>query len=140
MAGFIHLEDGRGWAASNAGYDAVIDALVNALPAESSEFAQWLGQRTSAVRGTGLGYVDLRELSPVCRSLFRLAVSQALRSIDKAPGSIAADQEWYASWLERFHMLSRMLESVDRMEDPQTLNPYMTGLVPWNGEKSGPGW
>src|SRR6185295_7052603 len=98
MGGFIKLEDGRAWAAANWAYDAVLDCLVEALKGErASDLAAWLAQQTCAVRGMGLGHVDLRELAPTNRALFRVAARKAVEHAqDGVDGHV--DAEVHAEW------------------------------------------
>jgi hypothetical protein len=65
MAGFIVMEDGRAYAASNRATDAVIRAI--AVEVEDREFRAWLLQQQSQFVGMGMTSVDLREVAPKYR-------------------------------------------------------------------------
>lgn len=76
MAGFIVLEDGRTWTGANWSYNAVIEAIVQILSTDdkAKAFAEWLGQQ---VTGNGFFRVDVREIAPMYRPVFREAARQA---------------------------------------------------------------
>jgi hypothetical protein len=75
MAGFIILEDGRAYAASNSDTDATIRAIAAEVP--DAEFREWLLAQQSEHLGLGMTSVDLREIAPQLRPTFYAAVRQA---------------------------------------------------------------
>src|SRR6266487_3303421 len=75
MAGFIVMEDGRAYAASNRATDAVIRAI--AAEVEDREFRAWLLQQQSQFVGMGTTSVDLREVAPKYREGFYRAARRA---------------------------------------------------------------
>jgi hypothetical protein len=141
VGGFIVLEDGRAWAGANWAYDAVLRAIGASLADTGSvELARWLELRTCRHLGPGLGSVDLREVAPANRLLFRSAARQAFRRETLAGPAGWGDPSFYPPWLQQFRVLLRLIKSVDRREPPEAFNPHMTGLVPATGERTGPGW
>jgi hypothetical protein len=68
MAGFIVMEDGRAYAASNQATDAVIRTI--AAEVEDRGFRAWLLQQQSQFVGMGMTSVDLREVAPEHRQGF----------------------------------------------------------------------
>ena len=110
MAGFITLEDGRAWSGANWAYDAVLGAIVDALNAQGDrDLATWLLQRTS--QGPGVGTVDLREIAPADRTRFRVAVRAALAHVESTGPAGWNTPEFFPSWLEKFRVLAKMMDS-----------------------------
>ena len=142
MAGFIVLPDGRAYAASNWGYDRVIGCIAQVVAEQDQgrALSEWLLEQRSMVRGSGLGSVDVRELTPSNRSLVLDAVWQAFeRAAARGPAEWC-EPSFFPSWLERFRDLVGMLESIDRGEPPQAFNPHMNDVIPPSGRRAGPGW
>lgn len=142
MSTCIVIEDGRSWWAANWAYDAVVRSIAAALPEEALAQALgiWLGEQTCEKLGPGLGEVDLRELSPSARTLFRAAARRAFATTKAGPPPTWGDPSFFGPWAERFEVLIRLLDSVDCGEDPALFNPHATRLVDPTGKKVGPGW
>ena len=141
---FIILEDGRAWSAASWAYDAAIRYIAEAVrernTPEAIELAAWLLLQTNEEKGTGMGSVDLRELTTANRALFRTAAHDAFARLKLHPPNDWGDPTFFPPWLERFQVLLRLFRSVDRREDPKSFNPHMRGLIDPTGEKAGPGW
>ena len=136
MAGFIVLEDGRAYAASNWATDATLRAIAAAVP--DPPLQAWL---LSQQRGGGLTNVDLRELAPHCRPLVRTAIREAYRRIEEGGGvEDFAETEFADGWRQRFGELVEMVERFESGEPPEAFNPHMNELIPPSGARSGPGW
>lgn len=133
MGGFIVLEDGRAFAASNWGTNAVIRAI--AAEVAESNLRCWLLDQLSTVVGPGLTCVDIREVAPQFRFTFYAAARAALARVivdgfeDAPPG-----------WLNRFADLVEMIDRWQAGENPANFNPHMRSLVPPTGSRKGPGW
>ena len=140
MAGFITLEDGRAYAASNWGYDAVVERIADALPETDDGHAlkDWLMEQRVAVKG--IGSVDLRELTLENRQLFQAAARKAFDLAEQPGPEGWHDPEFYTGWIERFHDLIKMMDSIRKAEPPSAFNPHMIDVIPPTGERAGPGW
>lgn len=134
MSGFIILNDGRAWTASNGAFDAVIEALAEELQRYNSgnDLAIWLLEQRSGVKGPGLGSIDIRELTQPNQQLLLNAIEQIA---DAAELPKPLD-----SWSAKVRLLARMVASYRRGEPPMALNPDMKDIVPSTGKHSGPGW
>ena len=141
MSSHIALEDGRSWWAANWAYDAVVRSIVDALNRQGEkDLAAWLSEQTCLVQGPGLGRIDLRELAPKNRELFRAGARDAFRR-EMEMGAVGwNDPAFFKGWLDRFGVLLRLIDSVDRHDDPLSFNPHANGLMPVTREKKGPGW
>jgi hypothetical protein len=140
MAGFIILEDGRAYAAANSAYDAVVRRIADALQESDDGHAlsTWLKEQQVAVKG--LGSVDLRELTPKNRQLFEAAARKAFSLAEQQGPQGWQDFDARSGWLERFHDLITMMNSVRKGEPPSSFNPHMRDVIPPTGEQAGPGW
>ena len=80
MAGFIVLPDGRAYAASERAYDRVIECIAEVIieREEGRALSKWLLEQRSLVQGSGLGSVDVRQLTLSNGALFLDAVKPAL--------------------------------------------------------------
>src|SRR5688572_7160386 len=107
MSAYIALPDGRSWWAANWAYDAVIRRVADELdrmPA-GGELAAWLRGQTCDELGPGLGFVDVRELSPPDRALFREAARRAFRRAILEGAANWHDPTFYPGWLNGFRRL-----------------------------------
>lgn len=139
MAGFIVMEDGRAYAASNRATDAVIRAI--AAEVEDGEFRAWLLQQQSQFVGMGMTSVDLREVAPKYRQGFYRAARRAYqRAASAGSEHLTCDLEGVGGWLERFGELVVMIDRSLAGEPPEAFNPHMRGLIPPTGRRRGPGW
>ena len=141
MSTLITLPDGRSWWAANWAYDAVIRRIADQLerlPYEG-ELASWLRRQTCEEMGPGIGYVDVRELTPRNQLLFRQAAQQAFRHAILEGAVGWHDPSFFAGWLQGFRRLLRMWKAVDRGEPPGMLGDSPERLEP-SGLRSGPGW
>ena len=142
MSGFIVLMDGRAWAGANWAYDAAIRVIAHALSdsKDGAILAAWLLEQTSEAQGPGLGGVDLRELTVSNQALFIHAARQAFIDLQSQDGRNWHDPAAFSSWRERFAILPRLIESIERGEPASTFNPHMSDVIRPTGNKSGPGW
>ena len=85
VGGFIVLEDGRAYAASNW----ATDAMLRAISREISDHAlrQWLLAQQSERVGMGMTSVDLREIAPHYRTVVHVAIRRAHERVMKEAGS-----------------------------------------------------
>lgn len=68
MSTYITLEDGRVLATSNGVFDAIIERAATELERRGDSLdglVEWLLEQRCEVQGPGVGYLDLRELSPM---------------------------------------------------------------------------
>ena len=140
MAGFIVLEDGRAYAASNRAADAMIRAIAAVV--DEPELKDWVRQQESEVVGMGMTYIDLREIAPLYRPLLRQAIRRAYLEVDggRVDPLPTADQDYFDSWMARFRDLIEMLNRSEAGESPTAFNPHMRELLPATGKRVGPGW
>jgi hypothetical protein len=142
MAGFIVLQDGRAYAASNWAYDTTIEAIAESLPQtrQAQALHDWLLDQRCCVRGMGLGRVDLRELTSSNQQLFEIGAMAALDVANRRGPTGWAFPEHFAGWQRYFQDLVKMIELVHKGEPPMSFNPHMTDLIEPTGRHSGPGW
>jgi hypothetical protein len=112
MSTHLTLEDGRVLGATNG--------------------AEWLLEQRCEVLGPGIGYLDVRELSPRAAREFREAFTAACRAGDftKSPELLRAE----------FSLLFDMWESIARGESPETLTSPHWLMMASSGARRGPGW
>jgi hypothetical protein len=134
MTTYIQLEDGRVFSTTNGLFDYILECTAQHLEGrtECPELRDWLLDQRCDVLGPGVGYLDLRELSPIATCAFRSACTSAYRAL--------MSQQDPASWLEKFSVLFKMWESMDRGEPPEALTSDFWQLTPFSGERKGPGW
>src|SRR6266446_10320091 len=80
MATNITLEDGRILGTSNGVFDALLERAAKELESRTDAvdgLREWLLDQRCEVRGPGVGYLDLRELSPRASSQFKSACISA---------------------------------------------------------------
>jgi hypothetical protein len=141
VAGFIILADGRAYAASNGAYDSTIESIAEALTEtqEGRLLAEWILNQRCAIKGMGLGCVDVRELAPKNQELFLRAVRDAYHIQEgRGPVGSRTPNSW-RSWIGLFADLVKMIECVERGEPPGQFNPHMRDVIPPTHEKAGPG-
>jgi hypothetical protein len=131
----IVLEDGRILGTSNWAFDAVLECAAKQLESRSNTedgLPEWLLDQRCVVRGPGIGYLDLRELSPRASSQFKSACISAYDAmrLDCSPGP----------WLDLFSLLINMWVSMDKGESPEALTDPHWLIHPWSGKRRGPGW
>jgi hypothetical protein len=141
MAGFIFLDDGRGFAPNSSAYDGVITSIVEELTQseEERQLAAWLREQLCEVRGLGMGCVDVRELTVPNQNLFRRAAERALARKQRDGPVGWYDPSYFPAWLNRFERLIQMWQSIDRGEPPSALSD-LNGTTEPTGKRSGPGW
>ena len=142
MAGFIVLQDGRAYAAANWAYDVLIESVSAALrgSGRNAALADWLMAQRSEVQGSGLGHVDLRELTDANRQLLLEIIPQAYQEAKTVRPAAFKNSAYYEGWLDRFADLVKMIACVQKGEPPEQFNPHMKGLLPAKGGHAGPGW
>ena len=82
MGGFIVFQDGRAFAISNWGTDAVVRAI--AAEVQDDEFRDWALAQQSSLVGMGMTCIDIRELSLCCREDWRDALLRASARVAEA--------------------------------------------------------
>ena len=119
---------------------------------DGQELAQWLLEQRSVICGPGMGYVDVRELTPQneklfiqgCRQGFKLACKKAEEHSKFEQKSIAREELYNSmtmAWIiEPFALLLLMIDAMEQGEPPMALNPHMRDIIKPTGEKRGPGW
>jgi hypothetical protein len=143
-SGFIILKDGRCASPRYTGYDAILQRIVECLPA--GDFRDWLLAQTADEtqdEESGFGgfyrrgniddyvkrWLDLRELTEANQALFWKAAAEALTG---------TDNETIEAWLRKMLEMNRLAEAGDH---PDNLSDWAKGYVePPSGNKSGPGW
>lgn len=136
MTTHITLEDGRGAWLSDGAFDGILEAAADEL-ARSSEtldgLEEWLLDQRCSAQGFGVGYLDLRELSPRASSEFRFACLEALAAVERNGSS----PDWLHRRLAEF---AAMWESIERGDPPES--PTQAGWVfgPPDLTRHGPGW
>lgn len=145
MGGFIFLADGRAYAPARWAYDLTIRSIASALGQSSDDHAlqAWLAHQTCEEHLMGLGSVDVRELAPSMARRFIEAIPKAV-AIEQARGSEGwHDASFFPGWLKSIQELCAMIDSVERGEPVEALNPYARDpAAPWPAAAriSGPGW
>jgi hypothetical protein len=140
VAGFIALEDGRAYAASNHATDAMMRSIADAV--EATELAEWILSQQSEFVGLGMTCDDLREVAPADRRDVRDAIRRGYArartgAFDPFPD---AEEQYRESWLSRYADLVEMLDRSAAGEDPALFNPHMRDVLPATGRRAGPGW
>lgn len=140
MAGFIVLEDGRAYAASNWATDATLRAIGREV--KDNDLREWLLAQQSGKVGMGMTSVDLREVAPQYRPVLRAAIRRAHERVTREARfeNLRAGGDWWAGWLGRFDDLVEMLRRCGAGESARDFNPHMRAVVPARGRRVGPGW
>jgi hypothetical protein len=112
VGGFIVLEDGREYFGANWATDATIRAIAQEVP--DTSMREWMLLQQSTVVGLGMTCVDLREMSPVQRSMLHVAIRAAYARV-RAEGFEGLDEhnKFTAGWLNLFR---EFVEELDRCE------------------------
>ncbi len=82
MSTTITIEDGSILGLSNGGFDWIMELAAAALGPEHAAMSAWLLDQRCDVRGPGVGYLDLQELSPSVCAAFRAACKLAAEDAD----------------------------------------------------------
>jgi len=130
----ITLEDGRVLGTSNGTFYSIIEFIAAELqrgPDRLSGLAEWLLEQRCEVLGPGVGYIDLRELSPRAACEFRNAFIAAYAAVFDAVSDALRAQ---------FTLLRDMWDSIARGEPPQALTSSVWLLAAPSGRRRGPGW
>lgn len=142
MSTYITLEDGRVWGTTNGLFDTVLEAAAAEIavrPDSLEGLAEWLLEQRCEVLGPGVGYLDLRELSPRARVEFTQAFTLAYEKLSRGVAPVALEHVT-ALGLEHLAVLMSMWASIARGEPPEALtSPYWI-IHPYGGERHGPGW
>ena len=135
MVTHITLEDGRVLATKDWVFDAIIECVANELDSRTDAvegLRQWLLDQRCEVQGPGVGYLDLREISPQACSQFKFACLSAYDAMKLECNPVL--------WLGQFSLLINMWISMDKEEPPEALTSRHWMMAPWSGERRGPGW
>lgn len=136
MTTHITLEDGRVLLISNGVFDGVLESAAKQLDSRAGDvggLGDWLLDQRCEVQGPGVGYLDLRELSPQARSEFKSACVSAYRAMD--------DRATANRWLsDTFTLLINMWASIEKGEPPEAITSPHSLIAPFSGEQRGPGW
>jgi len=93
---------------------------------------EWLLDQRCVVQGPGIGYLDLRELSPRASSQFKSACISAYDAMRLESNPVL--------WLDRFSLLINMWVSMEKGEPPEALTDPHRLVHPGSGKRRGPGW
>ena len=93
---------------------------------------EWLLDQRCEVRGPGIGYLDLRELSPQASSQFMAACISAYDAMRLESSPVF--------WLDQLSRLVAMWASMEKGEPPEALTSPHWLIGPWSGDRRGPGW
>ncbi len=140
MSCLIVLDDGRACAPAPWAFDAIVGALAAHLSESEDErkLATWLRDQMGEARLVGHRFIDLRELTPQARRLFRAAVQRAAAHCDyprPGDGAVAATP----GWVRRLRRLAQMIRSIDQGESPDAISDVSAPIAP-TGLRRGPGW
>jgi len=131
----ITLEDGRILGTSNWAFDALLECAAKELESRNDAvdgLREWLLDQRCYVRGPGIGYLDLRELSPRASSQFKSACISAYDAMRLESSPVL--------WLDLFSLLVNMWLSMEKGEPPEALTDPHWLIHPWSGKRRGPGW
>ena len=131
----ITLQDGRILGTSNWAFDALLECAAKELERRKDTvdgLPEWLLDQRCIERGPGVGYLDLRELSPRASSQFKSACISAYDAmrLESSP----------ALWLDQLSLLIGMWISIKKGEPPEALTSPHWLIAPWSGDRRGPGW
>jgi hypothetical protein len=135
VAGFIVLEDGRAYAASNSATDTTLRAISREV--SDAALRQWLLAQQSSQVGTGMTCVDLREVAPQHRPVLHEAIRRppARQPGRRIPEPRVGTDRWQ-SWQGLFDDLNELLRRQDAGEPAAEFNPHMHALIPQRGNAS----
>jgi hypothetical protein len=131
----LTLEDGRVLGTSNAAFDCILEFAAAELERRQTSLdtlAEWLLDQRCEVQGPGVGYLDLRELSPQAAREFRDAFLAAYDAADltQVPDALRA----------QYTLLREMWQSIARGDPPEALTSPHWVLAPAAQQRRGPGW
>jgi len=135
MSTFITLEDGRILGTANWQFDALLECAAEELERRDDTvegLREWLLDQRCCERGPGVGYLDLRELSPRASAQFKSACISAYDAMRLDPNPVPL--------LDLFSLLINMWVSMERGEPPEALTDPHWLIHPARGERRGPGW
>jgi hypothetical protein len=135
MTTYIILEDGRILGTSNGGFDALVECAAKELESRTDAvdgLREWLLDQRCTVQGPGVGYLDLRELSPRASSQFKSACISAYDAMKLESTRVF--------WLDQLSLLVKMWISIEKGEPPEALTSPHWLIAPWSGNRRGPGW
>jgi hypothetical protein len=140
MSCLIVLDDGRACAPAPSAFDALIGAIADHLAHSQPErdLAEWLRQQIAEKSFLGHCRIDVRELTPENRRLFRAAVERLayhFGCLHPADGTAVVTP----SWVRRLRRLVKMMQSIDRGEAPEAISDVPSPVAP-TGRLCGPGW
>ena len=140
MSCLIVLDDGRACAPASSAFDALVGAIADHLihSDRERELAEWLRQQLGEKTYLGHCRIDLRELAPENRRLFRAAVERLayhFGCIHPADGTAVVTP----GWVRRLRRLVKMMHSIDRGESPEAISDVPAPVAP-TGLFRGPGW
>ncbi len=140
MSCLIILDDGRACAPSAWTFTAMMSAIADQFEPteEAQQLADWLQRQASEMQRAGRGRLDLRELTPENRGMFRDAV---MRLAVRYNYHGAADGAGVAfpGWVRRLRRLVKMMQSIERGESPDAISDVSAPVAP-TGLRRGPGW
>ena len=113
----ITLQDGRILGTSNWAFDALLECAAKELERRKDTVGglpEWLLDQRCIVRGPGIGYLDLRELSPRASSQFMSACKSAYDDEMRLEFSPVL-------WRDLFSLLINMWVSMEKGEPPEAL-------------------
>src|SRR5262245_20981849 len=127
MSGILVLADGRAWSLASWAFDAALREFADALPDDpgAAALSTWLRDQQSEVVGLGMSYVDVRELTDHNRRRILEAIPRAFDRARSRGGAHWYDPSFFPAWLGELEVLARMVQSVERGEPPETLNPHL---------------
>jgi hypothetical protein len=135
MSTHMTLEDGRVLGVSNGVFDAILECTAKELERRTDPVAglrEWLLDQRCEIQGPGVGYLDLRELSPTASSQFKSACMSAYDAMRRETSPVP--------WLDQFALLINMWISIEKGEPAETLTSPHWRIAPCRGERRGPGW
>jgi hypothetical protein len=135
MVTHITLEDGRILGTSNGVFDCLLERVAKELGRRTDAvdgLREWLLDQRCEVQGPGVGYLDLRELSPRASSQFKSACISAYNAMRLESSPVI--------WLDQLSLLMNMWISIEKGEPPEALSSPHLLITPWSGDRRGPGW
>jgi hypothetical protein len=149
-SGFIVLHDGRCFAPQFAGYDAVIQGVVNELTEtdEDKALAAWLSGLLPGTCDIDIHYswirkadntevsrhLDLRELTEANQRRFYDAARRACERLQSTETS-----QLHKDFIGCLQKLVQMIDRAEKGEQPLSMSDW-TVFKPPTGNQSGPGW
>jgi hypothetical protein len=134
VGGWIVLRDGRAFAIKNPMTDAMLRAIASELA--PGRLQDWLLAQQSEAPGQWEAHVDVRELTPANAEAVRAAIRPVASRLAHGHNPYGLADEYR----ELFALLAEMVDAADRGDPPMDLNPHMRDVIPYSGDRSGPGW